>query len=318
TTLTQKLLTFSKGGAPIKKAASVAELVKESAEFALAGSNVKCDIQVPDNLFPAEIDEGQIYNVLHNLVLNAREAMPAGGTVSIKAENLDRLPEGVLNPEAQPHRCVRIAVSDKGPGIPKENLKKIFDPYFTTKSTGTGLGLATAYSIVKAHNGNLSVESTPQGGTTFFIDLPATDKSPLKDGTAEQDNPKLKGRILVMEDEEMVRDFARRAIDTLGFEVETASNAPEAIRLYKEAKEQGRRFDAVILDLTIPGGMGGKEAIKHLHEIDPEVRAIVSSGYSDETVMAEFQEYGFAAALPKPYDLGEMEKVLRHVMFNRD
>jgi PAS domain S-box-containing protein len=313
--LTQQLLIFSRGGAPIKEVASIAELLEESALFTLRGSNVKCEFSLPDDLWSIEIDRGQMSQVITNLVINADEAMPEGGLLNIGAKNTVIERKALPLPKGD---YVEITVEDHGVGIQEKHLGRIFEPYFTTKQKGTGLGLATTYSIIKNHNGYITVESEPGVGTTFHIYLPAskkpvTKKEEVEEGAVQAAFPGRK-RILVMDDEETIRDMLSNALSTAGFEVELASDGKEAIERYEKAMELGQPFDAVIMDLTIPGGMGGKEAIKKLIEIDPDVKAIVSSGYSTDPIMADFRKYGFSAVMTKPYSVGEMERTLHRIL----
>lgn len=313
--LTHQLLTFSKGGVPIKKVASIREIIKESADFALRGSNVKSNCKIPGDIWPVEVDEGQINQVLNNLIINADQAMPEGGMIDIHVENMIIGPENLL--PLNEGRYIRIDIEDHGKGVPEENIEKIFDPYFTTKQKGNGLGLAIAYSIIKKHSGHIAVDSQIDRGTIFHIYLPASQKA-LLPKKAEQKIPlKGSGRILVMDDEKVIRDLAERMLRRLGYEVCSAGDGAEAIRLYKEAGETGQPFDAVILDLTVSGGMGGKEALKKLLEIDPEVKAIVSSGYSNDPVMAEYRLYGFCDIISKPYEINEISKILYDVVTER-
>ena len=311
--LTHQLLTYSKGGAPVKKIASIAELLEETTMFALRGSKVKCEFSLPDDLWAVEVDQGQMGQVITNIVINADEAMPGGGIINIGARNTVIKRKGVLPlPKGD---YVEITVKDYGIGIPKEHIGRVFDPYFTTKQKGSGLGLATAYSVVRNHHGYINVESELGVGTTFHIYLPASEKpAPEKKEAAEEVPVHGKGRVLVMDDEEMVREVLRRALSLAGYEVELTSDGAEAVELYQKARESGRAFDAVILDLTVPGGMGGKEAIKKLLEIDPEVKAIVSSGYATDPIMADFKKYGFSAVVTKPYSVGELERTLHRML----
>jgi PAS domain S-box-containing protein len=310
--LTQQLLTFSKGGAPIKKTTSIGELIKDSSGFALRGSTVKCEYNLPGNLWPVEVDEGQMSQVINNLVINAEQAMPESGTIKITAKNViakrkDGLP-------LKDGKYVLISIKDQGTGIPEEYLKKIFDPYFTTKQKGSGLGLAVIYSIINKHDGNVHVESRLGVGTTFHIYLPASKKRIHMRKSVSEEPIIGGGRILFMDDEEMVRDAAGEILRRIGYEVEFAKDGAEAIELYKKSKESGNPFDAVIVDLTIPGGMGGKEAIKKLLEIDPQVKAVVSSGYSIDPVMANFRKHGFRGVIAKPYKTKEISKLLHKVL----
>ncbi|NJD57332.1 MAG: PAS domain S-box protein [Nitrospirae bacterium] len=311
--LTTQLLTFSRGGAPIRKTASITELIRDSADFALRGSNSRAQFIFPDDLWKAVIDEGQISQVVNNLVLNAAQAMPQGGTVRISAHNIE-VPSARAG-ELKPGRYVRITVSDEGTGIPHEHLKRIFEPYFTTKIKGSGLGLATSYSIVRSHEGSIEVESDVGRGTTIRVYLPA---SLSQKGKGDLDVlpvcPPGSGRVLLMDDEDIIRQTTGLMLQRLGYEVELAADGRETLDKYKEALSNGRRFDAVIMDLTIPGGIGGREAMELLRGIDPSVRGIVSSGYSSDAVMANYRQYGFAAVLAKPYRKDELAAVLQEVL----
>ncbi len=260
-----------------------------------------------------DADEGQISQVINNIIINADQAMPEGGTIWINMENteLDRK----NNLPLQKGRYVKISVKDQGIGISNEHIHKIFDPYFTTKQMGSGLGLATCYSIIINHDGIITVDVAKQGkGATFNIYLPASSKavSALKKELVKPDTGK--GRILVMDDESIIREVSCGMLQSIGYECELASDGAEAIELYKKAGNTGKPFDAVIMDLTIPGGMGGKETVEKLLEIDPDVKAIVSSGYSNDPVMAEFKKYGFKNAVAKPYRILELGKVLNKVI----
>ncbi len=314
--LTYQLLTFSRGGIPIKKTTTVRKVLKESAKFALTGSDVKCHFSFAPDLFSVDIDEGQIGQVINNLVMNAQQAMPGGGTVTIKARNLT-VEHGVMEYGIflEPGNYVRISVRDSGAGIAPEHTGKIFDPYFTTKQKGSGLGLATSYSIIKNHDGHITVESKHDSGTTFFIYLKASENEAEPQHAFEQDKPAVKTRILHMDDEEMILQITRDMLESLGYEVETVADGDEAIKKYVEARESGNPFDIVILDITVPGGMGGKQTITRLLEIDPGVKAIVSSGYSNDPVMAMFDKYGFAGVIAKPYQMTELRDVVKRVLY---
>lgn len=313
--LTQQLLTFSRGGAPIKKIIPVSELLKDAALFALSGSNVRCEFTIPDDLWPVEIDEGQISQVINNLIINASQAMPEGGIIKIRAENM--VVDAGQGLPLKEGRYVKISTEDQGIGILKEHLSKIFDPYFTTKRKGSGLGLTAAYSTIKKHNGYIDVKSKLGVGTTFFIYLPASEHSPaIKEKEMNRIFEGI-GKILLMDDEDMVRDVAGEMLSHMGYSVEFAKDGIEAIELYKIAKESGEPFDAVIMDLTVPAGMGGKKAIKKLLEIDPNVKAIVSSGYSNDPVMSDFRRYGFRDMVAKPYKIKELGKTLHGVIMGK-
>jgi PAS domain S-box-containing protein len=312
--LTGQLLTFSKGGAPVKKVIfSIGELVRESAYFALRGSNVRCECSIPENLWLTEVDEGQISQVIHNLVINAQQAMPEGGVVKITLENITVDPEGGL-PLKERGKYIKITVEDKGTGIPEGYLSKIFDPYFTTKQKGSGLGLTTVYSIMKSHDGYVEVESQLQAGTKFYIYLPAISEEQTIKEEKKAKVVKGNGKVLIMDDEDLIRDVAGEMLEQLGYEVEFAKNGSEAIELYTRAMESSKSFNLVIMDLTIPGGMGGKETIEKLKEIDPEIKAIVSSGYFNDPVMSEYKNYGFKGVVTKPYKIEEFSKTVYEVI----
>ncbi|MFA4916925.1 MAG: MEDS domain-containing protein [Syntrophales bacterium] len=316
--LTQQLLTFSRGGAPIKTVVSIGKLIRESASFALRGSNVKPNFFLPDNLWAVKADEGQINQVISNIVINADHATPKGGQINIEAENYLIKKRSVLPLLAGNY--VHIAIKDSGVGIQREDIGRIFEPFFTTKQRGSGLGLASAYSIVKNHSGHIAVESEPGVGTSFHIYLPASKKQITAEEKLVMDSSILRGkeRILVMDDEEMIREMLGKMLSLIGCEVELTSDGAEVIGRFKEAKEAGQPFDAVILDLTVPGGMGGKEAIKGLLEIDPQVKAIVSSGYASDQIMSEYKKYGFSAVLNKPYTITDIEKTLGNLLGNKE
>lgn len=309
--LAYQLLTFSRGGAPLLKTTLISGLITDSVKFALAGSNIMCNFFFPDDLWLVDIDRGQLSQVMHNLIINAKWAMPEGGTVEVKAENLV-MQEGPTPALLPAGRYIKVSLKDEGVGIPAESLHKIFDPYFTTRGKGSGLGLATAYSIIKRHHGLITAESAPGQGTTFHLYLPASEKT----ASPETEKPRLeagRGRVLLMDDDEIVRDVTQNMLIDLGYEIVLSSNGDEAIGLYQEAIRSDRPFAAIILDLTIPGGMGGKETIQKIIKIDPHVRAIVASGYSADPVMAEFGRYGFKDVLKKPYSLQELSNALQKV-----
>ena len=310
--LTQQLLAFSRKGAPILMAASAAESLKQSASFVLRGSNVRCEFSIPDDLWPLEISEVQINQVTGNLIMNADQAMPEGGIVEVGAENVV-LTAGNSLP-LEPGKYVKISVKDHGVGIPEEHIHKIFAPDFTTKQKGTGLGLAISRLIVKDHGGHIAVESEIGVGTTVSIYLPAYVGQNLGRNESKEKLIMGAGRILIMDDEQIVRDLAREMLNRMGYEVKVAKSSDESIELYKRAKERGRPFDAVIMDLTVPGEMGGRKAIAQLIEIDPAVKVIVSSGYSNDPIMSDFSNYGFCRAIAKPYKIKELSRILHEVI----
>jgi PAS domain S-box-containing protein len=312
TALTHQLLTFSKGGSPVKRTASIVEVIEESCRFALRGSRIRSEFIKPVGLWPVEMDSGQISQVIHNLIINADHAMPEGGVIQVRAENV-LLEDGGGLP-LQQGKYIKISIQDQGIGIPDEHLSKIFDPYFTTKQKGSGLGLAVVYSIIKRHDGYITLESQLGQGTTFHIYLPASGSESPKSTEKEIKIPIGKGRILLMDDEETVRKVAGRMLTRMGYEVEFARDGAEAVTKYREAMKARIPFDAVILDLTVRGGMGGQDTIKRLLEINPGVRAVVSSGYSNDPVMADFQRYRFKGVVAKPFKIEELGKILQRVM----
>jgi PAS domain S-box-containing protein len=311
--LTLQLLTFSKGGDPVRTAVHLHEVVQEAATFAHRGSGVKSQFDWPPDLWAANVDKAQISQVIQNLVINATQAMPDGGTLRIAAKN-ERLGAGGHSTLAEGD-YIRISVTDTGAGIPPEHTGKIFDPYFTTKLHGHGLGLATVFSIVKRHQGHIEVGSVVGRGTTFTFWIPAA-AAPMPAPTRPPSFsvPGTGGRVLFMDDEAPILMMAERLMERMGLEFESAANGAEAIGLYKAAMGAGRPFDLVVMDLTIPGGMGGKEAISILHQIDPGVRAIVSSGYSSDLAMADFRKHGFKGMVAKPYDVADLAAVIRSVL----
>ena len=313
--LTKQLLTFAKGGDPVKEDVSLGTLVEEVAHFDLSGSPVKLVYQQTDDLWLAEVDKGQIQQVVSNLVINARQAMPNGGCLYVTLENVT-LPAGAI-PGLRPGKYIRGTVRDEGTGIDPKNIDRIFDPYFTTKQTGNGLGLATIYSIINKHGGHIGVVSELGNGTTFTLYLPASE-FPHAMETQPPAAPSLvlnrPARILVMDDEETVCRLVERMLTRCGFEVATAPGGQEAIAMYQQGMKDGAPFDVVIMDLTIPGGIGGKDAIKELLAIDPHAKAIVSSGYADSPVMANYADYGFKGVAAKPYTPNELRNVLARIL----
>ncbi len=310
--LTQQLLTFSKGGAPIRQTASAAELIRETAGFALRGSNVRCEFEIPADLWPVVVDEAQVSQVINNIIMNADQAMPDGGIIEVRAGNA-AVGAGD-EPPLKKGDYVKISIRDHGIGISTENLLRIFNPFYTTKEKGSGLGLTTAYSIIRRHEGTIRVESTVGAGTKFSIFLPATRKTPQEKGDGGARHAPGRGKVLVMDDEKALRDVAVDILGAIGYEGAAVKDGAEALAVYRAAMETGRPFDAVIMDLTIPGGMGGKEAVRKLLEIDPAAKAIVSSGYSSDPVMSDFRRYGFRGVIAKPYRVRELGEVLGSVV----
>jgi PAS domain S-box-containing protein len=311
--LTQQLLTFAKGGAPIKKPTRLHGLIREACQFALHGSNVQCDYSLASDAWTVEVDGGQIRQILNNLVINARQAMPQGGKMEVRMENADLSANSM--PPLPAGKYVKISIHDHGPGIRSEHLPRIFEPYFTTKKAGTGLGLATVYSVVRKHDGQIKVVSEPGKGTTFELYLPASQKPVLPVPTEPKpENFSGRGRVLVVDDEAPIRKFLSLMLQKFGYEAETANDGGEAIERYTTAQSGGTPFDAIIMDLTIPNGMGGCEATRRLRELDPKVKAIASSGYSFDPVMANYRDYGFCGVIPKPYRPEDLNRILKEVI----
>jgi len=306
--LTAQLMNFTKSGTPAKEAASIEEIIKESSEFSLRGSKSRCEFHFHKALPMVRIDPVQISQVIQNLVLNAAQAMPEGGIVRIYVDAVDvnenyPLPLG-------PGRYIKISIVDNGKGIPEEHLGKIFDPFFTTKEKGSGLGLSVCYRIVKNHNGHIEVESEEGKGTAVHVYLPLEEVNPTeirKEGNSQR---MVRGRVLVMDDEELVRELVKRGLKKKGISVDVASEGEEAVKKYREALGSGSPYNAVILDLTVPGGMGGVEAARMILKMHPEANLIVSSGYSEDIVLSEYTKYGFKACLPKPYTIQKLIKTV--------
>ena len=308
--LSSQLLTFAKGGSPIRRVTSVAKLILDAVDLARAGSAVHISVDVAEDLWCAEVDAGQIAQVFHNVLLNAKQAMADGGTMEVLAENVPAHGEKTLTPGAH----VRISIRDYGSGISADILPLIFDPYFSTKGSGSGLGLTTAYAIVSKHGGRLSVESKSGEGTVFRIDLPASQSAAAPEEPLGALPPSGTGRVLVMDDEENIRTLLTHVLSRLGYDVSSARDGVEAVDLYEAARESGRGFDVVLLDLTVHCGMGGVETAQRLKSVDPSVRLIASSGYSDASVMSRGREYGFDDVLPKPWAVSQVGELLRRVL----
>jgi len=312
--LTQQLLTFSKGGEPIRKTAPIADIIRESADFVLHGSNVSCHYNLPDDLWLVNIDRGQISQVIQNLIINAKHAMPDGGVIEVEGINIEAAspPDTAL---PGPNRYVRITISDNGIGIPDNLLEKIFDPYFTTKEEGSGLGLAISHAIINKHDGSISVQSKQGEGATFTIHLPAStsEQQPEESGNA-METTRRKARVIIMDDEGVIREITGAMLAMLGHEALEARDGREAVALYKGEFAAGRPIDLLIMDLTIPGGMGGKEAAQEILAINPAAKLVVASGYSNDPVMAHYQEYGFAATIDKPFQIKDLIGVLNQTL----
>jgi CheY-like chemotaxis protein len=315
TELAHQLLTFARGGKPVKSVISLRHLVNETVSLVLRGSNVKGAIEIPDSIHAIEADEGQMNQVIHNIIVNATHAMPEGGTLTVSARNETLSDGNTMNLSGGSY--VRLSFTDQGCGIPDGNLKKIFDPYFTTKLAGTGLGLASAHSIVRRHGGHIDAKSVEGNGSTFTIHLPSTGEMyphPQADPVSHVAVAHAGGSILVMDDEEMIRKMTVEILEYLGYQATTCGNGAEALVRYKAALESGTPFSAVIMDLTIPGGMGGKEAAQQIRSLDPQACLIVSSGYSNDPIMSDYRTYGFNGAIAKPYKMAVFGHVLSSIL----
>jgi signal transduction histidine kinase/ligand-binding sensor protein/CheY-like chemotaxis protein len=313
--LTRQLLTFAKGGSPIREDVGLGTLVEEVARFDLSGSQVQLVYHSASDLGLADADKGQIQQVISNLTINARQAMPEGGHLFITLENA--IVADQIIPGLHPGHYIKITVRDEGTGIDPKNIGRIFDPYFTTKQSGSGLGLATSYSIINKHGGHIGVFSELGRGATFTLYLPASKTPPAaetKSFSLEGGRPVRPARVLVMDDEEPVCRVVSRMLKRGGYSAATAPGGQEAIQMYREALEAGTPFDVVIMDLTIPGGIGGKAAVKNLLEIDPHARVLVSSGYADDPVMANYAAYGFMGVVSKPYTQDHLLDIVAQVL----
>jgi PAS domain S-box-containing protein len=303
--LTHQLLTFAKGSDPVVEPLDTASVIRESVDFHLAGSSVKAEYDIPKGLPPIMADRRQIGEVISNLVINAKHAMPGGGTLRVAA----RSPEG--------GDAVEMTFSDEGIGIPERLLNRVFEPYFSTKQDGSGLGLAVVHSIVSKHRGSVSIDSSPGSGTTVTIRLPAAGDEAPETGEgpcSEAETPGSKALILVMDDEKTVRKVAGGMLESMGHSVDLAENGSQAVEMYQNSLEGKEPYDLVILDLTVPGGMGGREAAARILEMDPDARLVVSSGYSTDPVMARYPDYGFSGVLSKPYTLGDMRTAVEKAL----
>ena len=306
--MTQQLLTFAKGGEPIKKLCDINKLLEEIARFITSGAKTRCHFKLANDLWAAEVDRGQINQVISNIVMNAVQAMPDGGIITITSENNSIETGNDLQLPAGPY--VKITIEDQGIGIHEKHIPNIFDPYFTTKQTGSGLGLATSYSIVRKHSGHISVYSEVEKGTAFHIFLPASAQTITQDEDKRQAIHQGQGRILILDDQEPILKMISRMLSKMGYETVTVTDGEKAIEQYRAAFDAGYPFDLAILDITIPGGMGGAKTIEELLKIDPKVKAIVSSGYSIDPIMSNYKDYGFCDIAPKPYTKEHLAELL--------
>ena len=319
--LTQQLLTFAKGGDPLRTTVPLPDIVRAAAELVLHGTSARCDYNVVPGLWNANVDKDQITQVVQNIVLNSVQAMPHGGVIRVSLSN-DEIAPGVKAGLAA-GRYVRLVIADSGEGIRPDILPRIFDPYFSTKKTGGGLGLATVYSIVKKHHGHIEVDSTPGQGTTFTLWLPAADTAPPEPpppapAPVAAAAPVRTARVLLMDDEESIRWLGATLLQRMGLEVTVVAEGAAAVREFSAARRDGRPFDLVILDLTIPGGMGGRETMEVIRRMDSRVPAIVSSGYSSDAVLADFRSFGFQAMVAKPYEIDQLIGTIKQVLAQRD
>ncbi len=310
--LTQQLLTFATGGAPVKKVINASRLIRESASFSLHGSNVTLEWSIANELGPIEADSGQIGQVIQNVIINANQAMPGGGKITISAENID-ISEG-NDMSLPPGEYSRITIKDKGIGIDEEHISKIFDPFFTTKDKGHGLGLATSFSIIKNHKGYMTLVSKKNEGATVYIYLPVTSEVFIDPMGAREIVDEISGKILIMDDEKYVAKVTANMLIKLGFTVETSFDGDQAVDAYRQAKDRDEPFDIVICDLTVPGGKGGVQTINELIEIDPEVNGIVASGYASDPILSNYKDYGFKGVISKPFDLDDLAAVVRRLL----
>jgi PAS domain S-box-containing protein len=313
--LTKQFLTFSSGGEPVTESILIEPLIAYAKRLSHAESSVDFESSFPDGLWPVMVDPGQMAQAIGNVITNAKESQSEGGVIQMHAENVDALPgEGPKLPNDKGSKYVKFVIRDRGAGIPEDTLSRVFDPYFTSKNLynkkGLGLGLTVSYSVIKKHGGIIDIVSKPGGGTTVSIFLPAGEEQVTPLQSEPRNGLPVSRKILVMDDEEMLRKVTKYMLESLGYEVEVACHGEEAIQLYSDAMQAGRPFGAAIIDLTINGGMGGRETIEKLIALDPDIRAIVASGYATDPVMANFRQYGFLDALPKPYQLQDLKKSL--------
>ena len=311
--ITNQLLTFAKGGSPLTRAESIKNVIVETVEFTQLGSTVGCTMDLPNNLPPIEIDKGQISQVIHNVIINALQAMPNGGIIEISAKVTAEKDIPFKKTKGK-ERFLKITVIDQGLGIPPNHLSNIFDPFYSTKEDGRGLGLAISYSIMKQHGGWIGIKSTLGKGTTVSMLLPVPGNEVGQEKKTVQSLDALQGSVLVMDDEEYIRDVLDGMLSHLNIDTRFANDGTEAVKIYTEQMKIGKRFNAVILDLTIPGKMGGEDTLKELRSIDPNVKAIASSGYSNDPIMTNYEKYGFAAVLPKPYELQALQRIMENVL----
>ena len=310
--LTGQLLAFAKGGAPVRKVSSLSSSVRQCAEFALSGSNVKVELELEAELWNAEFDENQLAQAFDNILINAKQAMPKGGTLRIFGKNV--LAEQGPAVELAPGRYVKLSFTDRGPGISPAIVGRIFDPFFTTKAEGSGIGLTAAYAILKKHDGHIEVESQPGDGATFHVWLPASAEEARGSRPAEREVKSGQGLVLVMDDDDMVRQMAGNMLTFLGYEPIATCDGAEALERVRSLLAEGQQLSAAMLDLTVRSGEGGRETVRPLRQLLPDLPIIASSGYSDDPVMADPAQFGFSASLRKPFRLNELGDLLTRLV----
>jgi PAS domain S-box-containing protein len=315
--MTKQLLTFAKGGQPVKEVTDVSDMIHEATNMVLAGGTVALQTNMDEDLKSAKIDRGQMIQVIQNLLINAKEAMPRGGYITVSATNISIEEAERLFQVETPDGFIKLVVEDNGPGIPQAKIERIFDPFFTTKNSGNGLGLAICQSIVRKHQGYIMVKSREGIGTAFEVYFPGTNEEITRKMPSFEWNVPENQHILLMDDDPIIRETSSEMLSHLGFKVVSAECGEDAIDLYCEMRKLGSPFDLVIMDLTIPAGMGGRETIVELLKLDPDAVAIVSSGYSNDPVMAQFEDYGFKGALEKPFNMTQMKGVIQGVLSSR-
>lgn len=308
--LTNQLLTFSKGGSPVKNIASIKKIIENTVLFILSGSNIKVKFNIDHNLWNVNIDKDQISQVIQNITINAKEAMPQGGTLFINVYNQ----QIANNASIKDGKYIKIEMIDQGKGIPKKKLKNIFEPYFTTKSKGNGLGLFVCYSIIKNHEGYINVTSDVYKGTCFTILLPAVKNKVKSKKNIKEKNIKINGRVLILDDEKVILDVFEKMFKIIGLQCVCVRDGEKALHIIKENQKNKTPFNLAILDLTIKGGSGGKDIIKKIKQINPKIKTIVSSGYSNDKVISEYKKYGFDRVLRKPFLFEDLIKTVRELL----
>ncbi|OVE80626.1 hypothetical protein BVY04_05420 [bacterium M21] len=315
--LTKQLLTFSKGGNPVRQTACVDDCVRDTADFVLHGANVKCTFDLSKDLWPARVDTGQISQVIQNLLINSRQAMPAGGTIAVTMRNVPELEAKTM--ELESGTFIEIAIKDEGIGMDEESQNRIFEPYYTTKKTGSGLGMAVCHSIITKHGGSIKVASILGKGTTFTIHLPALPEETVVRRSAVDDlDLPINAHILLMDDKLEVLQVTQVMLEGLGCSVECADDGGVAIEAFNAASKAGDPHDLLLVDLTVPGGIGGLEVLNKIKECSPETPVIVTSGYSDDVIMAKYEEYGFSARVEKPFMISELARAICQCLENRN